>query len=420
MNWWWQRARGPAPAITNQVPVSVRELGFAAMFSPGAMVDFAGLAIDEAAALNLSAVFRAVSLVTGTLASLPLNTWQDNGSGARKRVASVFDDPDGPDGQTQFEWTETYFAHLMIHGKAGALKIRNQGGSVVRLPLVHPSMFNVVEPTRDEYPVGGYWFDVQLDNGEFKRLDGEDFWWTPTLTMNGFTGLGLLQVARGSLATTQAGDQAASSILNTGAQISGLATPDDDEDITGDVPEIRRQLDNAVRGPDKAGSIALVNRRLKFTPWTMTAVDAQLLQSRQFQIEEVSRWSGVPPHLLMQTDKQTSWGTGVEEQNRALGRTVLNPWACRAEGRGSRLLARPRTLEIDFSGLERPSPDREIELLLKQTGGKPILTQNEAREKLGLAPVPDGNVLNPAPAPAPEPVEDDPAGDPEGDPNADA
>ncbi|MDM4723405.1 phage portal protein [Micromonospora sp. WMMA1363] len=57
-------------------------------------------------------------------------------------------------------------------------------------------------------------------------------------------------------------------------------------------------------------SIAVVNRRLKFSPWTMSATDAQFLQSRQFSVEEVARWFGVPPHLLMQTERQTSWGRG--------------------------------------------------------------------------------------------------------------
>jgi HK97 family phage portal protein len=133
----------------------------------------------------------------------------------------------------------------------------------------------------------------------------------------------------------------------------------------------------------------------------MSSVDAQFLESRQFSIEEISRWFGVPPHMLMQTDKQTSWGTGVEEQHRALGRTVLSPWAQRFEQRCSRLLPQPRFVEFDFAGLERPSPKDEIELLMKQTGGKPILTVNEARAIRNLPPVDGGDVLIQAPvAPA--------------------
>jgi HK97 family phage portal protein len=120
----------------------------------------------------------------------------------------------------------------------------------------------------------------------------------------------------------------------------------------------------------------------------MTAQQAQFLESRQFQIEEISRWTGVPPHLLMQTDKQTSWGTGVDEQNRGLSKFVLGHWAQRFEQRASRLLARPRWCEFDFAGLERPNFAVEIDLLIKQVAAG-ILTLNEAREIRNLPPLPD-------------------------------
>lgn len=404
MRWPWSSPVEAPTALT--IPVTDQLL--ATFFTPGGYLDLAGVTVSESSVTGLSAVFRAVSLISGTLASLPLRTLRESAAGQPERVSSIFDDPDGPDGQTQFEWTETLFAHLVIHGKAGALKVHNDAGGLVRLPLVHPSTFTVEDPTGDEKPKGGFWFRVQLDNGKSVRLDAEDFWFVPALSLDGKVGMGLLQAARFSMGVSQSADRAAGKMFTNGALISGLATPDDDNDITDDVPEIRRQLTSATSGPEHAGAIALVNRRLKFTPWTMSAVDAQFLQSRQFQIEEISRWTGVPPHLLMQTEKQTSWGTGVEEQNRALGRTVLAPWASRLEGRGSRLLAKPRRIEIDFSGLERPSPDKEIELLLKQTG-KPFLTVNEARKIRNLAPIPGGDSLDSAPATGGEAETDAPA-----------
>jgi HK97 family phage portal protein len=125
----------------------------------------------------------------------------------------------------------------------------------------------------------------------------------------------------------------------------------------------------------------------------MTNSDAQFLQSRQFQIEEISRWTGVPPHLLMQTDKQTSWGTGVDEQNRAMGRTVLAPWASRLEQRASRLLAKPRWVEFDFSGLERPSPKDEVALIISEIGAG-LLTVDEGRALRNRPPLPQTEGLD--------------------------
>jgi HK97 family phage portal protein len=387
MRWPWSRRDEPA-----NTTLSIADPTLAALFTPGGWTDIAGVTVSEFSALGLTAVYRAVNLISGTLASLPFRSYREEASGIRQTVPSIFDDPD-PDGQTPYEWVETLFANLVLHGKAGAVKVKTEAGGLAALPLVHPSCFRVELPTKEEYasgtlPVGGLWFCVTLADGTQVRLDATDFWYVPGLAMNGKIGAGLLTYARMALATSIAGDKAAGNGFANGALIAGLATPADDQDITDDVGEIRRQLNQNVLGHANAGTIAVVNRRLQFTPWTMTNADAQFLQSRSFQIEEVSRLTGVPPHLLMSSEKSTSWGTGLEEQNRAMARTVLAPWANRLEQRASRLLARPRWVSFDFAGLERPSPDKEIELLIAQVGAG-LLTVNEAREIRNLPPLPD-------------------------------
>jgi HK97 family phage portal protein len=358
-----------------------------------------------------------VSLIAGQLASLPFRTYRGPvTSGQPEITQSVFDNPD-PDGQTPYEWKETAFSHLILWGRCGGLKLSNAAGGLGQIVLMHPTAWQARCPTPAEYkrgdlPVGRLWFDVRLPDGSLARFDQTDFFYVPGLSLRDQTGLSLLSYARLSLATTIAADRAAGNVFSRGALISGLATPDDEEDITNDVPEIRRQLDNATGGYDNAGKIAVINRRLKIQPWTMTNADAQFLQSRQFQIEEISRWTGVPPHLLMQTDKQTSWGTGVEMQDRALGRTVLAPWANRFEQRASRLLGSPRSCAFDFAGLERPTPEIErAQVIADYAAG--LITLNEARARMKLPPIDGGDVLKAAPAPAPAP---DPEGGQDDDP----
>jgi HK97 family phage portal protein len=263
-------------------------------------------------------------------------------------------------------------------------------------------------------PAGGLWFDVQLAGGLKRRLDADQFWSVPGPSLGGQEGISLIEYAQQSLQTSVAGDRAAAKTFNGGALISGLATPEDEGGLDADdVKLVKEQIFNATAGADNAGSIALVNRRLKFTPWTMTAVQAQFLESRQFQIEEISRWTGVPPHLLMQTDKQTSWGTGVDEQNRGLSKFVLGHWAQRFEQRASRLLAQPRWTEFDFAGLERPNFATVVGLVLQQIE-KGLISPAYGRELLNIpesaAPKPE-----PAPDPAPNP---DPNGGGENDPPA--
>lgn len=371
----------------------------AGYFTPGAMVDLAGLQINERSALGLSGLFRAVALISGTLASLPLRTLrQTDLEGRTERVKSVFDDPDGPDGQTPYEWKESLFLHALIHGDAFALKIRNEAGGLVRLPLIHPTSVRIDLPSVEDYrrgtlPVGGKWFRLALADGTAVKYDATDVWHMPSISGDGVRGFGLIDLAKQSLVTSVAADRAAAKMFSNGALISGLATPDDENDISDDVPEIRKQLNRSVLGHENAGAIAVVNRRLKFTPWTMSAVDAQFLESRRFQVEEIARWTGVPPFMLMQMDKQSSWAASVEGQTTGLGRTVLGPWASRFEQRASRLLQRPRWCEFDFAGLERPSPDKEIELLIKQVQAG-LLTVSEARAIRNLPPLPE-----PDPAP---------------------
>lgn len=384
----WQRK------VANTGTLSISDPLLAALFFPGG-INLSGVNVGERDALGLSSLYRAVNLIAGTLASLPFRSYRD-GTEGREVVPSVFDDPDGPDGQTLYEWKETAFLHLLLHARTGALKIRNEAGSVVRLPLVHPYAFNVCQPTPDEYskgelPAGGVWFDVKMTDGTQVRYDANDFWYVPGLSLCGQEGLSLLHLARQSLGTTVAADRAAAKSFNSGALISGIVSPSDETDDF-EATEIKRQLDQNVSGYENAGGIAVINRRLNFTPWTMTAKDAQFLEGRQFQIEEVSRWTGVPPHLLMQTDKQTSWGTGVDEQNRGLSKFVLGHWANRFEQRASRLLARPRWAEFDFAGLERPNFATEVDLLAKQIDAG-IITVNEARAVRNLPPVPGGDVL---------------------------
>jgi HK97 family phage portal protein len=394
MRWPWQRTR---VAPTNS-SLSITDPALAALFAPGGTVDLAGVQLGEQSALGLAALFRGVSLISGTLGALPLRSLRLDENGQPQQIGSVFDDPD-PDGQTTFEWKESLFAHLVIHGRAGALKLRNAAGGLVQLPLVHPLSFYPQLPTLEEYrtgrlPAGGLWFRVMLADGTQVTLDAQDFWYVPALAMTPGFGQGLLQTARRSLSTAIAGDSAAAKMFSSGALVSGLATPTDEGlDISEDLPTIRGEINRSVAGWENAGAIAIVNRRLTFTPWTMTAQQAQFIESRAFSIEEISRWTGVPPHLLMQTDKQTSWGTGVDEQNRGLSKFVLGHWAKRVEERGSRLLANPRWCEFDFAALERPNFETNVNLILQQIEAG-LISADYGRKLLNIP-------ADAAPAPAP-------------------
>lgn len=350
---------------------------------------YAGVDVNECTALGLSAVYRAVSLISGTLAQLPMRSLRDTGDGMRQRVKSFLDSPGGPNGPTSFEWRETLLAHLLLHGNAYALHVYGGAGQLIALYLIHPLCVSIRLPRPDdaEQPAGGKWFDVQLVDGTRQTFDARTLTHIPGLSLDGVRGLSVISVARNSLGTAIAGDQAAARMFGSGLTVAGIVTPDEDSPDWTDSKEMKAQINDALTGVENAGQVAVLNRRLRFQQMTMSAEDAQFLQSRQFSIEEIARWFGIPPFELMQTDKQTSWGTGIEAQQRGLGRTVLAPWATRIEQRLSRLLSTALFVEFDFAGLERPTPEAEIDLLIKQVQAG-LLTVDEARAIRNLPPLP--------------------------------
>jgi len=416
MRWPWQRREQYVPDAPATDPGSSTDLApranvdipqsiVSAMMAAGGG-NYSGVHVDEGTAMGLSAVYRAVSLISGTIAQLPLRTLRER-AGRLDRVPSVFDDPQGGlSGMTRFEWVETIMIHLLLHGNAYLLHVYNGAGGLFSLMPQHPLHVEVFWPRPEDkvWPVGNKWYRVTDIWGRQTVHDATTLTHISAQSPDGLKGLSPLTIARNSFGTAIAGERSAAKMFSNGALMSGLAVPD--EDLEKDELDVAKQeLNRHMLGWENAGSIAVVNRKLTFTPWTMSAADAQFLQSRQFSIEEIARWFGVPPHLLMQTDKQTSWGTGVNEQNRGLGKFTLSPWTSRVEQRLSRLLGVQRWCEFDFAGLERPNVETEIDLILKQVAGG-LITRNEGRALRNLAPLDGGNVLLGGPATEPAPTEE--------------
>lgn len=383
-----------------------------------------GVIVSEYLAMTLSAVYRAASIVSGSIASLPLQTIEKTADDQSVKVPSFLDNPAGKDGfYTPFEWKELISLHLLFHGNAYLQHIRNGAGALIGLNPIHPV---TVTPHWDDTRPGGKRFEVTLYSGENHskaetvQLDASTMTQIMGTSMDGLKGLSVIALARTSLATGLAGDKAAMRQFVNGAMISGLVTPDGDEDLKEpEAKEVKDFINRKITGVENAGDIAVINKRLKFQAWQLSAADAQFLESRTFQIDEVGRWFGVPPHLLGLTEKATSWGQGIAEQNRGLARYTLNPWTSRIDERLSLLLSNPnRSAEFDYTGFVQPSPEDEINLIIAQMNSG-LITPNEARKIRNLPALPGGDVprlpagsLPPEPVPTPRPAEQDPPADP--------
>lgn len=376
--WPWRR-REPENLISISDPLLVE------YFNLGAQ-NFTGVSVNESSALGLSAVWRAVSLISQTIASLSLSAVRDNADGTSERVKSWLDNPGTVSGATQFEVVETTLVHLLLHGNAYLLHIRNGAGGIVGVSPIHPLAVTPDWQTIEGKTTRFKEFRVSFHDGTQQEFTQAELTHVPAMSVDGLIGVSPIWIARNSLGTGIAGDRAAAKMFGQGALMSGLATAEEDVSEA-EAKQIKEFLDAKVTGIDNASSVPFVNRKIKIQPWQMTNADAQWFESRQFSISEVARWYGIPEFLL-QAEKATSWGTGIAEQQRGLARMVLAPWANRLEQRLTRLLPPGVRAEFDFHTLERGAPAEEVNLLIAQVQAG-ILSVDEARAARNLPPLPD-------------------------------
>lgn len=400
-----ERATSPAQSEKRQVvsigdPAVISVLGGHTPGNP---------AVSEELALTLSAVYRSMALIAGSIAGLPLRTLQTGDNGLKTRANSFLDNPGG-DIYTPFEWKELIMFHCLAGGNSYLQHRRNGAGQLAALHPVHPHR---VHAEWDASRPGGKKFTVYHDDGSRKEFDASTMTQIMGPSLDGLRGLSVITLARLGLATGIAGDRSAWRMFTNGSMISGMVSPSDAEDELDDddIKTVKNIVNRVMTGPEHAGDIAVMNRKLQFTPWMLSAVDAQFLESRTFSIEELGRWFGLPPHLLGLTEKSTSWGAGIAEQNRGLSRYTLMPWTNRVDERLSTLIPRNREVEFDYAQFVESSPDVEIKLIIEQVNSG-LLTLNEGRAIRNLGPLPGGDIPR-TPAGA-APAQDPNAGKKEG------
>lgn len=381
MAWFSKKKESRSAAEERMIPLS--DPAVLEIF--GLTADTDGAFVTRHDSLTLSAVFRAVSLISGSVATLPLRVWQaDPKDGIRHEVRSFLDRPTGPDGMTQTEWVETIMVCLLLHGNAYLIRKQDGRGTNSLWP-VDPAAVNVEwDPS---YPDGRK-YTVSLADGRHEVFDCRRLVHIMGPSIDGLKGMSVLEQARRSFSAGIEGERHAYRSFKTGASIAGLVTPNQDEELTPDeARQIKHDFTSAIRGADNVGGVAVVNRRLQFNPWQMTAQDLQFLESRTFSVEDVARWFGIPPHLLG-LQMQSAWGTGIAEMSRGYARYTLQPWLRRIESRLTRLFPADKAVEFDLSKFLEPDLETETQRLINLLNSG-VMTLNEVRQKLNLPPVDD-------------------------------
>lgn len=194
MSFFTRMLRTPNPPLeppAEQREISIADPAVLALF--GSSPTLAGVSVTETSALGLSAVYRSVALIAGTIATLPLRTLQDGPGGTRSRVPAFLDSPRGPTGLTPYEWTETVLAHLLLHGNAYCAHIYGGAGQVLVPQPIHPSAVSV-EQLKDGTKV----YRVGMSDGKSQLFDDRSMTDIPALSTDGVKGLSPLALARQS------------------------------------------------------------------------------------------------------------------------------------------------------------------------------------------------------------------------------
>lgn len=364
-----------------------------------------GVYVSEASAHRVVAVYRAWSLLAGTMGSLPLETLQGPEGeqkpwlgpaamllaypGGRDAVSGI-PDPGAPPGMSVWE---TAFTHQLGWGNAYLLKVANVARTgIVRLDPLRPDRVRVKAVRRTSANPAGKQFDVLDDSGRVEELTPRDVLHIPALATDGLCGISPIGAARQALGLAVAAEEYGARFFGSGSMVGGILT--NPNKLTQESAAALKARWNAkVQGLGHAHEIAVLDADTKWQQVGIPPGDAQFIESRKFQVTEIARLYGIPPHLLGDVEKTTSWGTGIEQQGLHFLQFTLRPWLTRMEQALSNELL-PRGVNARFRVEELLRGDVQARFNAYQTGIQTgVLTPNEARKREGLPPQPGGDQL---------------------------
>ena len=289
----------------------------------------AGTTIDETTALNLSAVWAAVRVLTDTVASIPVHVYRRMEPRGKERASNhplyrLLHDRANPE-MSAFTFKEVLQGHLALWGNGYAEKERNGRGDVVALWPITP---NRVTPKWGGAP-GKLVKVFEVNVGGTRKVMGADqIMHIPGYGFDGLQGYSPVTLARESLGLTKAAEAFGAQLFGQGLRVGGVLThPSKLSDIARE--NLKRSIEAANAGLGNAHRAMLLEEGLTWTQNTIPPEDAQFLESRQFQTSEIARWFKVPPHMIGDLTRATN--NNIEHQSLEFVRDTARPWFARWE-----------------------------------------------------------------------------------------
>lgn len=309
----FNRLRIALRALVGANAASVNTSPLATVFnSGGPLPNSLGLSslYGAGAAMQVSALSACVRLISGNVAKLPFQVFRLSGDDRvreRDHPVSILLNQKPNGWQTAHEFRRQMTAQVALYGNAVALK-RMVGARIAE--LIPWEMDRVTIRREDDYSAPIY--ELRDSAGKTRVYRAADVLHLRDLTLDGVVGLSRIQQARQGLILAVAAETYATSYLMNGAE-AGVVLKTDKVLNADQRHALREGWIQGHQGPSRAHAPAVLEGGLDIKSTGATNKDSQLLELRSFQVEDIARIYGVPPHLIGLTEKQTSWGTGVEQ-----------------------------------------------------------------------------------------------------------
>ncbi len=354
-----------------------------------------GKPVNERTAMQTTAVYACVRILAEAIASLPLHVYEYQDDGGKKLVHDhplyyLLHDEPNPE-MTSFVFRETLMSHLLIWGNAYAQIIRDGAGRVLGL---YPLLPDKMDVQRDDKGNIYYVYSRNSDeNPMFKeygniKLKAEDVLHIPGLGFDGLIGYSPIAMAKNAVGMTLACEEYGASFFANGANPGGVL---EHPGVLKDPSKVRESWNSVYRGVNNAHKIAVLEEGMKYQQIGIPPEEAQFLETRKFQINEIARLYRIPPHMVGDLDKSSF--SNIEQQSLEFVKYTLDPWVIRWEQSLQRSLLLPGEkgkyfIKLNVDGLLRGDYQSRMNgyAVGRQNGW---FSANDIREMENMNPIPD-------------------------------
>ncbi len=301
-----------------------------------------GKTVTERSAMQMTAVYSCVRILAEAIAGLPLHLYTYKEDGGKEKAIGhplylLLHDEPNPE-MSSFVFRETLMTHLLLWGNAYAQIIRNGKGEVVAL---YPLMPNRMTVDRDSS--GQLFYSYQMNNSDAPTmktgtviLKPSDVLHIPGLGFDGLVGYSPIAMAKNAIGLAIATEEYGAKFFANGATPGGLL---EYPGTVKDPDRVRESWNKGFSGSQNAGKVAILEEGMKYTPISIAPEQAQFLETRKFQINEIARIFRVPPHMVGDLEKSSF--SNIEQQSLEFVKYTLDPWVVRWEQSLSRALFTP-------------------------------------------------------------------------------